>query len=209
MAGAIGTRLPVNDPVGNMIVDIGGGTTDVAIISLGGIVSSKNLRIAGNRLNDDIVSYVKDEFKVLIGSRTAEAIKIALGSATELSDPIEMPVRGRDIVTGLPKEIIITDADIREAIFSSIRKILESAKEVIESTPPEVISDVMKRGLVLLGGGALIGNMAQLFEQELKLRVYIAEDPLSCVVRGTGFIVENLDIFADVLVENEDELPPV
>ena len=120
-----------------------------------------------------------------------------------------MAVRGRDIVTGLPKEIIITDADIREAIFSSIRKILESAKEVIESTPPEVISDVMKRGLVLLGGGALIGNMAQLFEQELKLRVYIAEDPLSCVVRGTGFIVENLDIFADVLVENEDELPPV
>ena len=160
MAGAVGTRLPVSEPIGTMVVDIGGGTTDIAVISLGGVVSSRNIRIAGNRLNDDIVNYIKEEFKVLVGPKTAEAIKITIGSATELDEPVEMSVRGRDLVTGLPREIIITDADVREAISASLAKIVESIKEVIEGTPPEVIADVMHRGLVLLGGGGLNSNIS-------------------------------------------------
>ncbi|MEK7535446.1 MAG: rod shape-determining protein [Patescibacteria group bacterium] len=207
MAGAIGTKLPVNDAVGSMVVDIGGGTTDIAVISLGGIVSSKNLRIAGNKLNDDIINYIREEFKILIGEKTAENIKIAIGSATELDEPLEMKIRGRDLVTGLPREINITDADIREATGPSLAAVVESVKEVLENTPPEVVADVMHRGLVLLGGGALITNFAKLLEEELKVPVYIAEDPLTCVVRGAGFVLEDLANFSSVLVEGDDELP--
>ena len=209
MAGAIGTRLPVNEPIGTMIVDIGGGTTDIAVISLGGIVTSKNLKIAGNRFNYDIANYIKEEFKVLVGPKTAEIIKINIGSATELDEPVEMSVRGRDIVTGLPREIVVTDTDIREAMLPSLTRMVESIKEVIENTPPEVIADVMHRGLVLVGGGALITNLNKLLEEELKLPVRTAEDPLTCVVRGSGFVLEDLVTYIDVLVENEDELPPV
>ncbi|HEY9583190.1 MAG TPA: rod shape-determining protein [Candidatus Paceibacterota bacterium] len=207
MAGAIGTKLPVGEPVGSMVVDIGGGTTDIAIISLGGIVSSKNLRIAGDKLNEDIINYVREEFKILIGEKTAENIKIIVGSATELDEGVEMSVRGRDLVTGLPREINITDTDIREAIALSLNMIVESVKEVLEGTPPEVVADVMHRGLVLIGGGALITNIAKLLEDELKVPVYIAEDPLTCVVRGAGFILEDLVRFDNVLIEGEDELP--
>ncbi|HEY4504266.1 MAG TPA: rod shape-determining protein [Candidatus Paceibacterota bacterium] len=209
MAGAIGTRLPVNEPIGTMIVDIGGGTTDIAVISLGGIVTSKNLKIAGNRFNYDIANYIKEEFKVLVGPKTAEIIKINIGSATEIDEPVEMSVRGRDIVTGLPREIVVTDTDIREAMLPSLTRMVESIKEVIENTPPEVIADVMHRGLVLVGGGALITNLNKLLEEELKLPVRTAEDPLTCVVRGSGFVLEDLVTYIDVLVENEDELPPV
>lgn len=208
MAGAIGTRLPVNEPVGSMVIDIGGGTTDIAVISLGGIVSSKNLRIAGDRLNDDIVNYVREEFKILIGEKTAETIKITLGSAAELDDSMQMPIRGRDLVTGLPREVVVTDTDIREALAPAITMIVEGVKEVLEITPPEVMADVMNRGLVLLGGGALIANFATLLEEELKVPIYIAEDPLTCVVRGAGFVLEDLDKFRNVLVPGDDELPP-
>jgi len=207
MAGAIGTKLPVNEAVGSMVVDIGGGTTDIAVISLGGIVSSKNLRIAGDRLNDDIINYVREEFKILIGEKTAESIKIVIGSASELDEPNEMTIRGRDLVTGLPREISITDTDTREAISTSLASIVESVKEVLESTPPEVVADVMHRGLVLFGGGALITNFARLLEDQLKVPVYIAEDPLTCVVRGAGFVLEDLDVFEAVLVEDEDDFP--
>src|SRR3989344_1966515 len=208
MAGAIGTRLPVLEPVGIMVVDIGGGTTDIAVISLSGIVSAKNLRIAGDRLNDDISSFVREEFKILIGEKTAEALKIGIGSAMELEQSLQMTVRGRDLVTGLPREIVVSDSDIREAISSSLGLIVESVKEVLEITPPEVVADVMNRGLVLVGGGALIQNIARLLEEELKIPIYIAEDPLTCVVRGAGFVLEDLVRFRNVLVPGDDELPP-
>ncbi len=208
MAAAIGMRLPVHEPVGNMIIDIGGGTTDIAVISLGGVVRSKNLRIAGDKFNSDIISYIRNQFKILIGDRTAEEAKITIGSVLPTHAPLEMPVKGRDLVTGLPKEVVITDTDIREALSASIEILIESTREVLESTPPEVVSDIMQRGLYLAGGGALLKGLPELFENELHLPVYVAVDPLSTVARGTGIILENLEQFKDILVENEDELPP-
>ncbi len=208
MATAIGIRLPVMDPVGSMVVDIGGGTADIAIISLGGIVQSKNLKIAGDRLNSDIMNYLRNEFKILIGEKTGENIKIALGSALPLEDPLELPVRGRDLVTGLPREIIITDADIREAMSASVQLLIDGVKEVLETTPPEILSDVMHRGLYLGGGGALIRGLDQLLHEEFKLPVYVADDPLSAVARGAGIVLEDLEYYEPVLVPEGYELPP-
>jgi rod shape-determining protein MreB len=207
MAAAIGIRLPVHDPVGSMVIDIGGGTTDIAVISLGGIVQSKNLKIAGDKLNNDIVSYMRDEFKLLIGEKTAENIKIAIGSVIHGS-PIETAVRGRDLVTGLPREVIVTDADIREATRSSVKRLVDGIKEVLEATPPEIVSDVMHRGIMLTGGGVLIQGLDELLGGILKLPVYMADDPLSAVARGTGIILEDLDKFKDILISIQDELPP-
>ncbi|OGZ14341.1 MAG: rod shape-determining protein, partial [Candidatus Lloydbacteria bacterium RIFCSPLOWO2_02_FULL_51_11] len=174
MAAAIGISMPVHDPVGNMIVDIGGGTTDIAVISLGGIVRSKNLRIAGDRFNRDIIAYIRNEFKIFIGDRTAEEVKIAIGSVLPGEALSEAAVRGRDLVTGLPREVTITDTDIREAISSSVAELIESVKEVLERTPPEVLSDVMSRGIVLVGGGATIPGLLELLQEELKLPITIA-----------------------------------
>lgn len=207
MAAAIGIRMPVHDPVGNMVVDIGGGTTDIAVISLGGIVESKNLRVAGDKLNEDIISYIRDEFKILLGEKTAEEVKIAIGTAGD-GRSLEATIKGRDLVTGLPREVVITDGDVREATARSIRLIIESIKEVLEMTPPEIVSDVMHRGIVLAGGGAMLGDLARVLEEELKVPVHIAEDPLSAVVRGTGAVLENMDMHRDVLLINEDDLPP-
>jgi len=208
MAGAIGIRLPVMEPVGNMIIDIGGGTSDIAIISLGGIVCSKNLRIAGDKLNSDIIAYIRSEFKILIGEKTAEEVKIKIGSVVSGEQPLEATIRGRDLVTGLPREVIITDADIREAMAQSIDTLLEAAKEVLETTPPEILADVMQRGIFLVGGGALIRGLDQLLTDYLKIPVYVADDPLSAIARGTGIILENLAEYVEVLIENEDDLPP-
>lgn len=208
VAAAIGAKLPVHKPQGSMIIDIGGGTTDIAVISLNGIVSSKNLRIAGDRLNQDIVSYIKDQFKLLIGDRTAEDTKIALASVEHANDPKEMVVRGRDVVTGLPREVVITDADIREAIAGSINAIVEGVRDVIEQTPPEVLSDVMQRGIHLSGGGALIPGVSSLLSEVLKVPVIIVPDPLRAVIRGAGMVLENLDIYEELLIENEGELSP-
>src|SRR5574343_264889 len=205
MAGAIGIRLPIHEPVGSMVIDIGGGTTDIAIISLGGIVRSKNLKIAGDRLNNDIMSYIRNEFKILIGEKTAEYIKISVGRVTT-GDALETTIRGRDLITGLPREVVITDSDIREAISGSIESLVESAREVLETTPPEILSDVMNRGIHLVGGGALIKGLDTLLSASLKLPVYIAEDPLTAIARGTGIIIEELDKYKDVLIQNEDEL---
>jgi rod shape-determining protein MreB and related proteins len=207
MAGAIGVRLPVRDPRGNMVVDIGGGTTDIAVISLGGIVRAKNLRIAGDRLNSDIISYIRSEFKILIGERTAEDIKVGIGSVLA-EESMEMAIKGRDLVTGLPREVIVTDADIREAMAQSIDTLVESVKEVLETTPPEIVSDVMQRGIYLVGGGALIRGLDRLLSDWLKIPVYVADDPLTAIARGTGIILENLEEFREVLIENEEELPP-
>lgn len=207
MAAAIGIRLPIKSPVGNMVIDIGGGTADIAIISLEGIVRSKNLRIAGDKLNQDIISYIRSEFKILIGEKTAETLKIAIGSVIPGDAPMETTIRGRDLVTGLPREVIITDSDIREAVALSINAIVEAAKEVLETTPPEILSDVMHRGVYLVGGGALIKKLPDVLADVLKIPVHIAEDPLTAVARGTGVILENLPEYQNILLKNEDDLP--
>ena len=206
MAGAIGIRLPIHEPVGSMVIDIGGGTTDIAVISLGGIVRSKNLKIAGDKLNNDIISYIRNEFKILIGEKTAEHIKITVG-AVVASEPLEVTVRGRDLITGLPREVVITDSDIREAIGQSIENLVDATKEVLETTPPEILADVMHRGIHLVGGGALIKGLDILISSTLKIPVYIADDPLTAIARGTGIILEDLAKYQEVLIQNEDELP--
>jgi rod shape-determining protein MreB len=208
MAAAIGMRLPIHEPVGNMVIDIGGGTSDIAVISLGGVVRSKNVRIAGDKFNSDIISYVRNQFKILIGDKTAEAVKIAIGSVLPTHAPLEAPIKGRDLVTGLPKEVILTDTDIREALSPSIESLIESTREVLEATPPEILSDIMSRGLHLSGGGALLKGLSELLENEINIPVHVASDPLTTVARGCGIILENLEDFKDILVENEDELPP-
>jgi rod shape-determining protein MreB len=208
MAAAIGIRLPVHDPVGHMMVDMGGGTTDIAVISLGGIVRAKNLKIAGDRLNTDIIAYVRDEFKILLGEKTAEEVKIAIGSVYRQKDLMDATIRGRDLVTGLPKEVVITDADIKEAIAPSIAILVDSIKEVLESTPPEVISDVMHKGIILSGGGSLLQGMRELLEHELKIPIHLADDPLTAVVRGTGVVLEDIERYRDVLIDDENDIPP-
>ncbi len=208
MAAAIGIHLPVHEPVGTMIIDIGGGTSDIAIISLGGVVRSKNLRIAGDKLNNDIVAYIRSEFKILIGEKTAEEIKISIGSVLPNSTPKEAVIKGRDLITGLPREVVITESDIREAIGQSIATLLDASKEVLETTPPEVVSDVMQRGVYLVGGGALIHGLDTILHEHLGLPVHVAEDPLTAVARGTGVILENIEKYNDILLVNEDAIPP-
>jgi rod shape-determining protein MreB len=207
MAAAVGIRLPVKEAVGSVIVDIGGGTTDVAVISLSGVVRSKNLKIAGDLLNANIMNYMKDEFKLLIGEKTAENVKIAIGSVLE-NDAMEAEVRGRDLVTGLPRQVIVTDSDIREAIMPSILSLVDGVKEVLETTPPELLSDIMHRGLVLSGGGALLRGLDTLLQNTLKIPIYIAEDPLTAVARGTGVILDDFDSFQEVLVNTDDTQAP-
>lgn len=208
MAAAIGIRLPVKDPSGCMIIDIGGGTSDIGIISLGGIVNAKNVRIAGDKLNDDIINYIRGEFKILIGTKSAEDLKIAAASVIEGDTPLEATVRGRDLVSGLPREVIITDADLREAIAGSIDQLVDAVKEVLETAPPEVVSDVMRRGIYLAGGGALIRGLAELLSGHLGVPVYVADDPLTAVVRGTGMILEDLDAYGEALITQSHELSP-
>ncbi len=204
MAAALGARLPVEDPVGTMIIDIGGGTTDIALISLGGIVRAKNVRIAGDTLNQDISSYIRSEFKILIGDRTAEDVKIAVGSVLKPNEPLQTTIRGRDLVTGLPREIVITDADIREAINASVISIIEAAKEVIETAPPEVVADVMRHGIYITGGGALLRGLPELLALELKVPIHVVPDPLTTVVRGTGLVLEDSEKYRTILVDDDD-----
>jgi rod shape-determining protein MreB len=208
MAAAIGIHLPVHEPVGSMIIDIGGGTTDIAVISLGGIVRSKNLKVAGDKMNSDIISYIRSEFKILVGERTAETLKIEICKILPDNEPLEAPVRGRDLITGLPREVIITESDIREAIALSIDTLIEATKEVLETTPPEIVADIMKRGIYLAGGGALIRGLDKLLQEELDIPIYVANEPLTAVARGTGIILENLEKYKDILIEKEDDLPP-
>jgi len=208
MAAAIGVRLPVQEAIGSMVVDIGGGTTDIAVISLGGIVTSKNLRIAGDKLNDDIIRFAREEYKLLLGERTAEDIKIAIGSAYKSGDSSESIVRGRDLITGLPREIAVSDSDIKEAISKSVGFLVNSVKELIEETPPELVSDIMNRGIMMVGGGSFLKGLDRIIEIETKIPVKVAEDPLTAVVRGTGIILEDIDALRDVLIDHEDDLPP-
>jgi rod shape-determining protein MreB len=206
VAAALGVRLPIREAIGSMIVDIGGGNTDIAVISLGGIVRSKNLRIAGEKLNQDIISHVRSEFKILIGEKTAEGVKIAIGSVVEGGGHMEAAIRGRDLITGLPREVVITDSDIREAISQSVDTLVESVREVLETTPPEILSDIMRSGIVLVGGGALLKGLDVLLSQWLSVPVVVADDPLTAVARGTGVILENLEEHRDVLLEHEGDI---
>lgn len=208
MAAAIGARLPVQDASGNMIVDIGGGTTEVAVISLGGLVTAKSLRIAGDELNQNIIEYARSEFNLLLGERTAEDIKIAIGSATKIDEPLETTMRGRDLVTGLPKEVVINDEQVREALMRSVRVIVNSIKTTVEETPPELVADIMKRGIVLAGGGSLLRGLDKVLAEQTQMPVHIADDPLTCVVRGCGIVLEDIDALKDVLIPTQYEKPP-
>ena len=192
MAAAIGAGLPVGEPTGSMIVDIGGGTTEVAIISLGGIVTSKSLRVAGDELDQSIIAYVKKEFNLMIGERTAEDIKITIGTVFPGSRNEKMEVRGRDLVTGLPHTITLTSDEIEEALRESVYTIIHAVKGILEQTPPELSADIIDKGIVLTGGGALVDGFSQVLSQELKVPVFTAESPLTCVAEGTGILLDNL-----------------
>ena len=205
MAAAIGIKLPIHDPVGSMIIDIGGGTTDIAVISLGGVVNSRNLKIAGDRFNNDIISHIRNEFKILIGEKTAEYVKIAIGGVAPQAQSLEAPIKGRDLITGLPRELVVTDSDIRDAIAPSVDVLLEAVKSVLESTPPEVLSDIMNRGIHLVGGGALLRGLSDLISEYTGIPVYVADDPLTAVARGTGVVLEDFNRYEDILVESNDE----
>jgi rod shape-determining protein MreB len=208
MAAAIGAQLPIQDPGGNFIIDIGGGTTEIAVISLGGIVISKSLRIAGDRLNEDIIRYSREELRLAIGERTAEEAKISIGSAKPSGEERQTILRGRDITTGLPREVIVTEGQLREAMAGSIRNLIEAIKTTIEKTPPELVADLMTRGIIMTGGGSLLRGLSELISEETEVPVKIADDPLSAVVRGTGIILEDIDKLREVLISTQYEPTP-
>lgn len=206
MAAAVGLGMPVREPLGSMVIDIGGGTTDIAIISLSGIVQSKNLKIAGDRFNTDIINYLRDEFKILVGEKTAEDVKINIGAVDEVEN-LESEVRGRDLMSGMPRQILLNSSDIKKAIDPAIEILVDGVKEVLEKTPPEIVSDVMQRGIFLVGGGALLRGLDNLLERELSIPVHIAHEPLYSVVYGTGMVLDDVDSYKQVLIHEDDELP--
>lgn len=203
VAAAVGCRLPIMDAKGVMIVDIGGGTTEVAVISLGGIVVSQSLRIAGDELSEVVMQYLHDEFNLQIGERTAEEIKIKIGTAYPTRKAKTMEVRGRDLVTGLPKAVEVSSDQIRLALHKNLRTIVEAVKLTLEETPPELVADVMERGIILTGGGALLGQFDKLIAKETKMKTAIAHEPLASVVQGTGLILEDIDKYKPILVSTE------
>jgi rod shape-determining protein MreB len=208
MAAAIGARLPVQEPVGNLIVDIGGGTTEIAVISLGGIVIGKSLRIAGDKMNEDIIRYIQEEHKLLIGEKMAEIIKIAIGSAFPMKEKKEFAARGRNLVTGLPEEITVSDTEIRKALERTVHQIIDEVKTTIEETPPELVADIIQNGIFLAGGGSQLKGLNKLIQKETKIKTNKIEDPMTAVVRGAGMILENLDELSEVLTEKEElEIP--
>jgi len=202
MAAAIGARLPVTEATATMMVDIGGGTTEIAVIALGGVVTWKSLKAAGNEFDNNIIEYIREEFNILIGEQLAESIKIAVGSAVPLSEAQEIEVRGRDLLTGLPKALMVSDKQIREAINRTVVKIIDNIKTILETTPPELVSDIYERGLFLSGGGALLKGLDQAISLATKIPVKIVDDPLTCVARGTGILLSNKDLLEKVVLSN-------
>jgi rod shape-determining protein MreB len=198
MAAAIGAELPITEPGGNMIVDIGGGTTDVAVISLSGIVISRSIRTASNEMDEAIIQYIKKKYNLLIGEKTAENIKIEIGSAYPLDENLEMEIKGRDLTHGIPKTITINDNEVREALEGVVQVIVEAVRNTLEKTPPELSADIVDRGIILSGGGSLLRNLDKRLKEETLLPVFIAEDPLSSVVLGAGKILENIDLLKKV-----------
>ncbi len=193
MAAAIGANLPITESVGSMIVDIGGGTTEMAIFSLGGIVVSRSIRVAGDEMDEEIARYAREKYNVLIGERMAEEIKVTIGSAFPLPEERTHMLRGRNLITGLPSEVEVSSVEIREALANPVNQIVDAIKTTIDETPPELIADLMEFGIALAGGGALLGGIAARLSQETKMHVYVARDPLTCVVRGAGHVLEELD----------------
>lgn len=200
MAAAIGARMPVREPVGNFIVEMGGGTCEIAVISLSGITTRRSIKIAGDELNRNITQYARDVFNLLLGERQAEDIKIKVGSAVELEQPIEYPMRGRDIVTGLPREVMINDSQVREAMIKSLRVIVDNIKDILGLTPPELVADIHERGILLSGGGALLRGFDQLIKRAIDIPVRIADDPLTSVVRGTGLLLDDQNLLREVAI---------
>ena len=198
-AAAVGARLPVTEATATMIVDIGGGTSEIAVISLGGVVAWKSLKAAGNEFDNDIIEYVREEFNILIGEQLAESIKIAVGSATPLEEEQEIEVRGRDLLTGLPKALMISDKQVREAMSRTVLKIINNIKIILETTPPELVSDIYERGLYLSGSGALLRGLDKAISAATKIPVKIVEDPLTCVVRGTGILINDKELLDKVI----------
>ncbi|MGB8643808.1 MAG: rod shape-determining protein [Anaerolineae bacterium] len=194
MAAAIGAGLPVTEAIGSMIVDIGGGTTEMAVLSLGGIVVSRSIRVAGDEMDEEIVRYAREKYNLLIGERMAEDVKLQIGSANPLPQEKTMVIRGRNLITGLPESIEVSSVEIREALVGPVNQIVDALKTTIDETPPELVSDLMVRGIVLAGGGAMLGGLAERLSKESKMHVYVAENPLTCVVRGAGQFLEMLDI---------------
>lgn len=203
IAAAIGTRLPIEEPTANMIVDVGGGTTEVSIISIGGAVVSKSLKTAGQKFNDDISKFIKSEYKLLIGEPTAEALKINVGSAIPVDEKLEMAVRGRDVATGLPKEVTVRNPQVRTALQKSLKSISDAVKSILEDAPPELVGDILERGIYLSGGGALLRGLDEYFERELQVDTRLVDDPLTCVVRGLGIIIEDTKKYETILSNQE------
>lgn len=193
MAAAIGSRIPIQDSTGHMVVNIGAGTTGIAVISLSGIVMSRSLRVGGDELNRDIINYIKDHFKLLLGDKTAEQVKVLIGSAHERAKLLEAKVRGRDMTSGLPKEIVVNSSHLREAMSRSITNIIDNIRSVIEHTPPELVADIYERGILLSGGTAHLRGLDYRIAEELDIPVKVADDPVTAVVRGTGILLENID----------------
>jgi rod shape-determining protein MreB len=201
MAAAIGAGLPITEPSGNMVVDVGGGTTDIAVISLAGIVYSKSVRVAGNEMDEAVIQYIKKKYNLLIGERTAEQVKLEIGSAFPLDEPMTMELKGRDLIEGIPKTLTVTDAEIREALAEPISIIVNAVRVALERTPPELSADIVDRGIVLTGGGSLLKNLDKLLREETGLPVAVAEDPLSSVVLGTGKMLSDFDLLRKISLD--------
>jgi len=201
MAAAIGAGLPITEPSGNMVVDIGGGTTDIAVISLAGIVYSKSVRVAGNEMDEAITQYIKRKYNLLVGERTSEQIKLEVGSAFPLDEPETLEIKGRDLVEGIPKTLTITDAEIREALHEPIATIVNAVRVALERTPPELSADIVDRGIVLTGGGSMLKNFDRLLREETGLPVSIADDPLSSVVLGTGRMLDDIELLRKISLD--------
>ena len=202
MAAAIGAGLPISEPSGSMVVDIGGGTSEVAVISLGGIVAARSVRVGGDEFDQAIIAYIKRKYNLLIGERTAEQIKIEIGSAYELEEEKEMEIKGRNLVDGLPKNITVHSEEIRDALAESLQKVVDAIKETLERTPPELSADIIDHGIMLTGGGALLRGLDELVHRETGIDVHVAETPLDCVATGTGAVLDHIDLLGDVLDDN-------
>jgi len=199
VAAAIGVGLPITEPLGSMVIDIGGGTTEVAVFSLGGIVVSRSIRVAGDEMDEAIVNYARQKYNLLIGQRMAERAKITIGSAYPLPEEQTITLRGRNLITGLPDSVEVSSVEIREALSDAVQVLVDAVRDTLDETPPELIADLMESGIALAGGGGLLQGLAERLSEETKMRVYIADDPLTCVARGAGKVLESYDKFAKVL----------
>ncbi len=203
MAAALGAGLPVTEAMGSMVIDVGGGTTEVAVIALGGIVVSRSIRVAGDEMDEDIINYARQKYNLFIGERMAEKVKIAIGSAYPLPEEQTMTMRGRNLITGLPQAIEVSSVEIREALASSVEIIVDTVRDALDSTPPELVADLMENGIVMAGAGAQLKGLAERLSEETRMRVHVAEKPQTCVARGAGKVLESLDILRKVLTSTQ------